>query len=207
MGRHSPMRKHTEKILVWILVCFCMRFNWCALDTAERLLLDHLMENHDRRIRPAANTSQPIQVSFGIEITQLIKILNHEQMLVLNVWVNQQWKNELMKWNSSEWGGVTHLFVEPTDVWIPDIMLYNNGDSGPAGGIDLYRTQILMYPDGTHFWLAPAVFTSTCKLNMKYFPFDDQHCQLKFGSWMHDSSQMNVTPGNRALITNTYTPS
>ncbi|XP_047123719.1 neuronal acetylcholine receptor subunit alpha-9 isoform X2 [Hydra vulgaris] len=32
---------------------------------------------------------------------------------------------------------------------------------------------------------------STCKLDMRYFPFDEQICPLTFGSWVYDQTEVN----------------
>ena len=115
--------------------------------------------------------------------------------------------NQLMKWNTSQWDNISSLMVYPSDVWIPDIVLYNNGEPGLAGGLDVYRTPIEMNSDGLHYWLSPAMFTSTCKINVKFFPFDDQHCELKFGSWMHDVEKIMVQMDDRDVLSSTFVPS
>lgn len=42
------------------------------------------------------------------------------------------------------------------------------------------------------YWLPPVKFHSMCKLDVSYFPFDDQICYLHFGSWVYDSTQVDV---------------
>ena len=46
--------------------------------------------------------------------------------------------------------------------------------------------------DGRHFWVAPATFTSSCRVNTEYFPFDGQACQLKFGSWTLNAAKLVI---------------
>jgi len=36
----------------------------------------------------------------------------------------------------------------------------------------------------------PGIFKSTCKIDITWFPFDDQHCEMKFGSWTYDGNQV-----------------
>lgn len=43
--------------------------------------------------------------------------------------------------------------------------------------------------DGTVFWAPPAKLRSSCKIDITYFPFDDQRCKMKFGSWSYDGFQ------------------
>ena len=37
----------------------------------------------------------------------------------------QQWNNTLLSWDPAQFGGIRQLNVEPTKLWIPDIILYN----------------------------------------------------------------------------------
>lgn len=32
----------------------------------------------------------------------------------------------------------------------------------------------------------PGIFMSTCNVDVRWFPFDIQKCELKFGSWTFD---------------------
>ena len=34
-------------------------------------------------------------------------------------------------------------------------------------------------------YVPPGIFKSTCKIDITWFPFDDQKCDLKFGSWTY----------------------
>ena len=36
------------------------------------------------------------------------------------------------------------------------------------------------------------LFQSTCKIDITWFPFDDQQCDLKFGSWTYSGWQVGV---------------
>ena len=37
----------------------------------------------------------------------------------------QEWKDYKFKWDPSEYGGVTEIYVPSEHIWLPDIILYN----------------------------------------------------------------------------------
>ena len=41
-------------------------------------------------------------------------------------------------------------------------------------------------------WVVPAMTKSSCRIDVTFFPFDEQRCSLKFGSWTYDGFQMDL---------------
>ena len=37
-----------------------------------------------------------------------------------------------------------------------------------------------------------AIFKSTCAIDIRHFPFDEQTCHLKFGSWTYDGTKLDL---------------
>ena len=61
-----------------------------------------------------------------------------------------------------------------------------SADSEFSGGTDKYKTPVILSSSGRCSWFCPASFTSTCPIDVQYFPFDRQKCVLKFGSWTYE---------------------
>ena len=54
-----------------------------------------------------------------------------------------------------------------------------------------YHTNIVVRDNGTCLYVPPGIFKSTCKIDITWFPFDDQYCDMKFGSWTYDGFQVS----------------
>nr|CAD7405673.1 unnamed protein product [Timema cristinae] len=53
-----------------------------------------------------------------------------------------------------------------------------------------YHTNVVVKHNGSCLYVPPGIFKSTCKIDITWFPFDDQHCDMKFGSWTYDGNQV-----------------
>lgn len=51
-------------------------------------------------------------------------------------------------------------------------------------------TKAVLHHTGKVVWTPPAIFKSSCEIDVRYFPFDQQTCFMKFGSWTYDGDQV-----------------
>ena len=54
------------------------------------------------------------------------------------------------------------------------------------------ETNAIVSSNGYVLWVVPAMIKSSCKIDVTYFPFDEQKCPLKFGSWTYDGFQLDL---------------
>ena len=83
-----------------------------------------------------------------------------------------------------------------------------DGNGQYNGGLDIYKSKVQINSNGKHTWLNSVVFQKICKLDVSFFPFDDQECALKFGSWAYDETKIitkefaNTSSSNSFYIPN-----
>ena len=41
-------------------------------------------------------------------------------------------------------------------------------------------------------WVPPAIYKSSCQIDMRDFPFDEQTCMFKFGSWAYNGNKLTL---------------
>lgn len=63
-----------------------------------------------------------------------------------------------------------------------------------AGGVDKeeHKAQMVVRYDGSITWIPVARYQSSCPVNMRDFPFDEQVCTLAFGSWVYSVEEMDM---------------
>ncbi|ESP01299.1 hypothetical protein LOTGIDRAFT_212843 [Lottia gigantea] len=161
-----------------------------ANDNAKRLYDDLLRKRgYNKLIRPVGNNSDKLTVKLGIRLSQLIDVHEKDQIMTTNVWLRQEWYDKTLTWSPSEYGGVDKLYVPSREIWLPDVVLYNNADGNYEVTL---MTKATLHPNGLVVWEPPAIYKSSCTIDVEFFPFDVQTCSMKFGSWTYDGNQVDL---------------
>nr|XP_004572784.2 neuronal acetylcholine receptor subunit alpha-2-like isoform X3 [Maylandia zebra] len=156
---------------------------------AEERLLQNLFANYNKLSRPVRNTTDTVLVHFGLSIAQLIDVDEKNQMMTTNVWVKQEWNDYKLRWNPEDYENVTSIRIPSEIIWRPDIVLYNNADGDFAV---THFTKAHLFYDGQIKWMPPAIYKSSCSIDVTFFPFDQQSCKMKFGSWTYDRAKIDL---------------
>ncbi|XP_032806208.1 neuronal acetylcholine receptor subunit alpha-3-like [Petromyzon marinus] len=161
----------------------------CRASEAASRLYKTLFTSYNPYIRPVFNVSDPVIVRFEVSMSQLVKLDEVNQIMATNLWLKHTWNDYKFQWNPGQFEGMEYIRVPSDKIWKPDIVLYNNadGDFQVEG-----KTKALLKYDGTVMWMPPAIFKSSCKIDVTYFPFDYQNCTMKFGSWTYDKAKIDL---------------
>lgn len=184
---------HTAAIILYI---YGQRIHGVIGDSRksfEHQIRASLLTNHDKTVLPILGNSS-LEVSFGMKISRLVEVDNKEQVMVLDTWVIQRWNNEFLQWKAEDFGGMRRVQFLPSEIWVPDISLFNNGDEGVtlAGGRTKFVTEISVDNEGNCVWSGPATFKANCDLVINEWPLDSQSCELGFGSFSYGIDKMNL---------------
>lgn len=55
-------------------------------------------------------------------------------------------------------------------------------------------TKAHLFHTGRIRWVPPAIYKSSCSIDVTFFPFDQQSCKMKFGSWTYDRAKIDLEP-------------
>ncbi|XP_039289631.1 acetylcholine receptor subunit alpha-like isoform X1 [Nilaparvata lugens] len=177
-----------ETLRAWLLSALVVHGAVAGNPDAKRLY-DDLLSNYNKLVRPVVNTTDVLRVCIKLKLSQLIDVNLKNQIMTTNLWVEQSWYDYKLRWEPKEYGGVQMLHVPSDHIWRPDIVLYNNAD----GNFEVtLATKATIYYQGLVEWKPPAIYKSSCEIDVEYFPFDEQTCVLKFGSWTYDGFKVDL---------------
>ncbi|CAH1791878.1 unnamed protein product [Owenia fusiformis] len=180
--------------LVWLLTGTCFWWKFCACGASKRTLspeqrlLKDLKMDYDTNIIPSYDGSQ-LRVTMDMALNQIVDVNEKNQMIITSVWLRFAWVDEYLQWNETEYGGVSKVHFPPSEIWVPDITLYDD-----VGGqyYDTVTYRVMVYSNGAVYWNIPARLQSSCKMDVRFFPYDTQKCRLKFGSWGYDGLELDL---------------
>ncbi|XP_044160656.1 acetylcholine receptor subunit alpha-1-A-like [Bufo gargarizans] len=161
-----------------------------ASEDESRLLKD-LLENYNKVVRPVHKFRDAVVVTVGLQLIQLIDVDEVNQIVTTNVRLKQQWVDVNLKWDPSKYGGIEKIRVLSGEIWHADLVLYNNANGDFA---IVQETKALVDYTGKIVWNPPAIFKSYCEMIVTHFPFDQQNCSMKLGTWTFDGSLVVINP-------------
>lgn len=109
--------------------------------------------------------------------------------MVTNVWNNFHWSDPYLTWNPDHYNGLSSIRIPASFAFEHDIVLLNNADERLENKRD---SLLVIYSNGEILWIPRSLFSSTCNIDLKNFPFDQQNCSLSFGSWSYDRTLIDL---------------
>ena len=89
------------------------------------------------------------------------------------------------------------------------IPFYTSSCSFSINGVgrEMYNfdTMVILHHDGRNEWFAPTEIKSICKIDITFFPFDEQICLLTFGSWTYNSQFLDLARKSETADLQKYT--
>lgn len=85
--------------------------------------------------------------------------------------------------------GILYFYIEKfisISSWNNELTFSADGEYGVTT-----MTKAILHYTGKVLWTPPAIFKSSCEIDVRYFPFDQQTCFMKFGSWTYDGFQVS----------------
>ncbi|EHB04483.1 Acetylcholine receptor subunit beta [Heterocephalus glaber] len=159
---------------------------------AEGRLREKLFSSYDSSVRPAREVGDPVRVSIGLILAQLISLNEKDEEMSTKVYLDLEWTDYRLSWDPAKHDGIDMLRITAQSVWLPDVVLLNNNDGNFDVALDI---NVVVSSDGSVRWQPPGLYHSSCSIQVTYFPFDWQNCTMVFSSYSYDSSEVSLQTG------------
>lgn len=174
----------------------------CFASRVEERLMNTILKDYNKRARPVEKETDVVRIVLDIALPQVMKVDEKDEVIATNVWIRQYWTDFRLSWNKTEYDGISQLILNPDRAWLPDVMLINSAE--PMKDDRGAAARLVVKHDGNVSWLNPMIFTSSCEIDITYFPLDDQSCRLTFSSWSYNDEFLDVHPGSDTADLSSY---
>ncbi|KAI0208528.1 Neuronal acetylcholine receptor subunit alpha-9-I [Lamellibrachia satsuma] len=170
----------------------------CPTTCDMKKLLDALVgANYSSHMRPVQHENETITVDLQMELYIIREMTAKLQILHANAWIQVSWLDLFLQWDPAAYGGIKVVTIPSELIWRPDIILFNDVDQERTAVEVFGHTMATVKFNGHIYWSMPVLFKSSCKFHPANYPFDVQVCPLTFGSWNHNSKEVNVTSSHK----------
>ncbi|XP_052706347.1 neuronal acetylcholine receptor subunit alpha-6-like [Crassostrea angulata] len=153
-------------------------------------LQESLLENYSNEIRPVRDQDKTVFIHTSYYLTSINEVDVVGQRLITTGFLFLYWRDEFLQWDK-ERTGISMMYFKQKHIWTPDVVLKNDVKTFEELGGDFYYLEVTW--DGYVRWLPFQVFESKCDIDITYFPFDEQICNITFHSWSFTKWEVNVT--------------
>nr|XP_006826017.1 PREDICTED: neuronal acetylcholine receptor subunit alpha-3-like [Saccoglossus kowalevskii] len=187
------MASFTWGTVTWTLLAVLLIATQDLLASVDHIKLRNYLFNnrsYDPTVRPIYDSKTITELELQFFLSQVLNVDERLQTLKMNVWLTIRWKDEFLLWDPADFNGISNFKISKDKVWMPDIWLYQNADNKYEDFT--INSQCLVQHYGEVLWAAPVIIKSHCKMDVWNFPFDRQTCNVTFGPWLHNSSELSV---------------
>ena len=154
----------------------------------------HLLTDYDDGVPPLG-----AQVRVQLSLQQIMAVDTARQTVQVMMWLRQYWTDPRLAWDPSKWGGISKVTFKggsavDQELWSPDLTVYESLTTTPITASGGDTTLITVTPSGGAFLSVPQVSTMSCRMDMRYFPFDTQTCNFTVGSWTFGGDEVDIKP-------------
>uniref|UniRef100_A0A182MN91 Neurotransmitter-gated ion-channel ligand-binding domain-containing protein n=1 Tax=Anopheles culicifacies TaxID=139723 RepID=A0A182MN91_9DIPT len=165
----------------------------CGKDSAnvENSLKSSLLCNGYRKeMRPRKDNTQSVNVTVSYYVLTY-EFEENDDLLHLGVWMEMEWTDEYLIWNSTQWSGIERLTINSDELWLPDFRHYSSYYN-PDELTDCANPKCSVAMNGTVTCLPVCRMNAKCEADYSRWPFDMHQCNMFYGTWAHSMDEIDM---------------
>jgi len=154
----------------------------------ETFLATELLSEYPSHGRPVVEVEDVVDVRTDLILQAVQNVDEQKHEISTLVWLSLSWNDMFLGWNRSEYGN-SKIWLLSSDVWTPDIEVYN---AVKTTNLRQYQDMVEVTNTGDVSWVRPLLITTPCNMKLESFPFDQQECLLRLGSWLYSGEELDI---------------
>ena len=96
---------------------------------AEARIIEKILANYNTDVRPSVNGSgAPIEVNIAVTLMMVLEVDEKEEQMVTTAYTTQSWHDSRLTWDPAEYDDCKEVRLKPSDIWKPNIIMFNSDD-------------------------------------------------------------------------------
>ncbi|KAM3959888.1 LOW QUALITY PROTEIN: acetylcholine receptor subunit beta-type unc-29-like [Aphomia sociella] len=154
----------------------CVIDNRSVQNSWEEQLHNDLKCHYQNGIPPDGNNTE-VRIKF---IMKYFNFDSTEEIFKVYSWIFLFWTDKRLRWNDTNYDGITETIVKSSSIWSPSLRLLNEVD---WQDYEPYFGHCTIDSSGDVFCLPRVTHEALCNTKLANWPFDIQKCTLEFGAW------------------------
>ncbi|XP_019865617.2 neuronal acetylcholine receptor subunit alpha-5 [Aethina tumida] len=162
------------------------------------------MCGYDKTMRPVKLNEKTIVVKFHLVLKYFTYDINSE-ILSLDSWVTVSWIDQHLRWTPSDYDNIKQIHLSNSDIWVPDLSVYNSHDQSTDPAL-ITNTRCIVNYNGFVICVPSSHVDALCVADLTKYPFDTQNCTVRFGSWVHKGEELDIRYRKPILVLDDLVP-
>ncbi|XP_076085712.1 neuronal acetylcholine receptor subunit alpha-3-like isoform X1 [Mytilus galloprovincialis] len=182
---------YTRRGILFVLICTGLlkpstSYSVNDANKIHKLLFNQTDEGYNKLVLP----DKPVNVSAEYNFLALNSLNVKEQVLETTGWFTVVWNDSRLTWDKSSYGEIDYIYVPEDTIWHPELIVQNS-ILVLRKNLGAEQTVRIQY-NGEVRWEPPAVLSTSCDMDVTYFPYDSQTCEIELASWGFSADVVNL---------------
>ena len=170
-------------------------------DTATLLsslrLLHSSPGNYDYRIPPYELDSDKVKLRVRFMLKSILEIDEVQGTMTTAWFFDVSWADRRLVWDPTIRNEISTIYVHRKEIWTPYLVLANDMQKAEKLGNQMGLLRV--FHNGDVHWEPSEVLISQCQIDMTYFPYDKQTCNIKIKAGSYLNADVAI---DRASVSN-----
>ncbi|XP_052259144.1 neuronal acetylcholine receptor subunit alpha-2-like [Dreissena polymorpha] len=178
--------------IMWILCVIVMVLRSFQVEGNMSRLYTHMTNGYNKLLLPVTDHRTQVNVSIRPFLVSINSFDEIKSEIALTWLFSLEWTEERMSLNPVEFNNITSFVLPASEIWYPRILLQQSAGSIQEVGTSEHSLRI--FHNGTVNWLTGNVFEIVCSVDVTFFPFDKQMCNISLIYPAYGLSELVLAP-------------